>query len=395
MTEQLSGRQTDGGNTEVLVHRHYKPIVKVMLKKTQTANCMLIASSLILLCLSAGCNHQEPEEIVRPVQWARVEARTSGFTRTFSGVSQASVRSELSFRVGGTIERIAVDEGDPVSSGQILAELEKEDFRLKIKEAEAALAKAKAQARNAQANYTRAKRLYEQNNISLNELDVARAEAESAQANVDVAQTALRLAERRFEYTTMKANREGWVTRIHAEENENISSGQPVMTLVSGEKMEVQIGIPEDLIGSVKKGQQAAVEFEAWPEREYEGEVTEVGVTVGRTATTFPVAVTLKKSDTKVRLGMAADVTLYFAGKRTAFLVPAIAVGEDINGKFVYVLEEKNNGYAIATRRKVITGRLTEEGLEVLSGLERGERIITHGVTRISDGEKVRMLREK
>jgi multidrug efflux pump subunit AcrA (membrane-fusion protein) len=105
-------------------------------------------------------------------------------------------------------------------------------------------------------------------------------------------------------------------------------------------------------------------------------------------ATTFPVTARLREADPGIRSGMAAEVDFRFPvpGGSGRMLVTAVAVGEDRPGRFVFVLDR---GSATVHRRAVTVGDLTAEGLEVLSGLEAGDLIVTAGVRRLTDGERV------
>ncbi len=131
--------------------------------------------------------------------------------------------------------------------------------------------------------------------------------------------------------------------------------------------------------------------FDALPGERFSAEVTEVGVAASRLGTTYPVQVRLQQADARIRPGMASEVAFRFkAGKSGGVIVPAQAVGEDREGRFVFVVEPADAGLGVARRRPVTVGELTEAGLEVLSGLADGDALITAGVSRISDGQKVR-----
>jgi RND family efflux transporter MFP subunit len=144
------------------------------------------------------------------------------------------------------------------------------------------------------------------------------------------------------------------------------------------------------LIADIAVGQAVDVAFDALRGRQFPARVTEAGVAAVGTATTFPVTVRLDEADLGIRSGMAAEVRFEFGGEDAGerMLVPAVSVGEDRDGRFVFVLEE---GSGVVRRRGVSVGELTADGIEILSGLEEGERIVTAGVRRLSDGEEVRV----
>jgi RND family efflux transporter MFP subunit len=300
----------------------------------------------------------------------------------------------LSFKVAGTVERVAVNVGDGVGEGQPLVELDDSDYRLRVQEAEASLAQAQAQERNANSSYSRVQALYENRNASKQDLDAARAAHESAKAQVETIEKRLELARLQVSYTRLRAPFEGSVAEIQVDVNENVSPGSPVLTLTAGGRPEVVVSVPGMLIAQVSPGGSASVACDAVPGKVIPATITEVGVASTGFATTFPVTVRLDEAVDSVRPGMAAEVSFRFetAGTEERMIVPAVAVGEDRLGRFVFIVEPAEDGFGVARRRAVTVGELTPEGLEILEGLLEDELVITAGVSRIADGQKVKLL---
>jgi RND family efflux transporter MFP subunit len=286
-----------------------------------------------------------------------------------------------------------VDVGDEVRAGQLLAEIDPEDYRLQLEQAEAALSRARAEARNAAANFDRVRQLYESNNASPNQLDQARAGSESADAQVRSAENRRDASRLQLSYARLTAPAAGQVAEVDVEVNENVSAGQPVLLLTSASELEVEVAVPEVLISRVREGDEVMVTFDALPGDSIPARVTEVGVVAGGLATTFPVAVRLGRPVEGLRSGMAAEVAFRFEStdSRDRIIVPASAVGEDREGRFVFVLQRLEDGVGIALRRPVTVGELTGEGFEVFEGLFDEELVVTAGVSRIRDSLKVRM----
>jgi RND family efflux transporter MFP subunit len=345
------------------------------------------------IMISCAGDKSPPEPIIRPVRILQVFAQGGSRVRTFSGVAQAGVESKLSFKVPGTIRRLNVGVGDSVSVGQVIAELDPEDYSLKLQDADAALTQARAQERNASASYTRVRNLYENRNASKQDLDQARAAFESAVANRESIEKRHELARHQLNYTRLKAPIGGSIAACRAEANENVQSGQTVVLLTSGSDLEVQVAIPEIIIAQVKEGSPVVITFDAIPRKEFSGRVTEVGVASTQMATTYPVTVRLDGPDPAVRSGMAADVSFRFesSGGRERFFVPPVAVGEDREGRFVFIVDPTEPGFGIARRRAVTVGDMTGRGMEILEGLADGDRVVIAGVSKIHDGLKVKL----
>jgi RND family efflux transporter MFP subunit len=352
----------------------------------------LLCASLLL---ASGCAEEAPPaEPLRPVRTQQVFRTGSERVRSFSGTARAGQESRLSFKVAGTVAALEVKVGDRVRAGQPLARLDPQDYRLMVEDAQASLARVHAEARNADANYARIRDLYENSNASLNDLDAARARSESAQAALESAEKKLEQAELQRSYTQLAAPTAGAIADVPVEVNENVQPGQTVVVLTSGSRPEVEVGIPEVFIARIREGQPVEVTFDALPERRFAATVTEVGVAATGMATTFPVKARLDQNPSQVRPGMAAEVHFRFAGGRAEqrMVVPAFAVSEDRGGRFVFVVEAAGEGVGRIARRDVKVGDLTEDGgLEILDGLQDGERVVTAGVSRIQDGLEVRL----
>jgi RND family efflux transporter MFP subunit len=338
---------------------------------------------------------EEPEEVIRSVRYEQVFLTGGSRVRTFSGIARAGLESKLSFKVPGTVKKIAVEVGDRVKAGELIAELDPDDYLLRADQADASLAQAEAQARNAEANYERVRALYEANNASRTDLDAARAAYESGTAAVQAAKKQLELARLQVSYTRLEAPMDCDVASVDIEVNENVKTGQTIAHLTSGTQIEVEIAIPEVLISRVKEGMPALVRFDAIPEIEYRAAVTEVGVAAMGLATAFPVTVRLKENESRIRPGMAASVVFSFESRdeRERVMVPPVAVGEDRDGRYVYIIEILPNdpGYGIVHRRVVSVGEMTGEGMEVFEGLSDGDLVITAGISRIKEGQRVKI----
>ncbi len=351
--------------------------------------------SLVAAAVSFGCGNEAPvsEPPLRPVRFVEVHAAGAERTRTFAGVAEADVESTLSFRVGGNIKRLLVRTGDAVDTGQLIAELDPTDYELRVQEAQAALFQAEAQARQTDAEYDRMRGLYENRNASRSDLDAARAASESTRAQIDAVLQRLEQARAKLSYTRLLAQTAGSIGRVPVEVNENVSSGDSVAVLTSGDRPTVDVPVPESLIRQVVRGSDVQVRFDALRGRSFDALVTEVSVMSATLATTFPVRVQLSEPAPDVRAGMAAQVFFSFAleDTRVRFLVPPQSVVEDRDGRFVYVVEPKEPGVGTVRRKTVTVGELTGEGLEVLEGLSDGDRLVTAGVSQIEDGLEVKI----
>lgn len=351
--------------------------------------------SLVLIMImgtACGKDSSEPKEVIRPVRYQQVFFSGGQRSRIFTGVAQAGQQIDLSFKINGTVQKVAVKMGDTVKKDDLLAELDPRDTVLQMEEAEASLAREKADTRNAAVNYQRIEALYESNSTSLSELDGARAQFETARAAERFAQKALELAKRQAKYTKLLAPVDGAVAEKTISENENVQAGQTVLVLSAGTRPEVQVAIPEVLIAHVTEGDNVSVSFDALPGKTFKASVREVGVAATGGGTTYPVTVRLEGPNEDIRPGMAAEVSFVYGdqGGRLRILVPAKSVGEDIHGKYAFIIEPVDNQLGIAKRVTVKTGHLTPQGLEIFEGIRDGDYLVTAGVHKLLDGQKVK-----
>jgi RND family efflux transporter MFP subunit len=352
---------------------------------------IILPVSILSLLLSCQ-EKQESVEIIRPVRTKQVFSTGGVRTRAFSGVVKSGSESRLSFKVPGTVQLVAVEIGDKVKKGKLLAKLDPTDYEIQVKEAENARDLARAAEVQAKANWDRVRSLYENKTASKSAYDAARAAYESAHEQDNIAKKRRKLARRQLEYTELRAPVEGAVSAVQVEENENVQTGQTVIIFTSGSKMEVQITMPELLISQVSEGDEVIASLDAVSGKSFKANVTEVGVSSTSYATTYPVIVQLAETDPDIRPGMAAEVSFEFksTGETDGILIPLVAVGEDRLGKFVYVVQAADSGFGIVQKKSVTIGQLDGENINILEGLEDGEYLVIAGVSKISGGQKVK-----
>ena len=344
-----------------------------------------------VLAVLAGCGEEAPapDLPLRTVRHVTVTPEPGLRVRSFSGVSRAAQQASLSFKVAGTVSVLDVAVGDAVRKGQIIAGLDPSGFRLQLQQAEAELLRAEAERRNAAVSYERIKGLYENRSASRTELDAARAASESTNALASAAARAVELARLDLSYTSLGVGQDCSVVDVVADAGENVGAGQPVVEVNCGEHLEIAITVPETLIASFSPDLRGEITFDALPGRTFPGVVSEVGVAADGTA--FPVVVRMEGTR-EVRSGLAAQVDFAFERGESTTILPALAVAEDEQGRFVFTLVDGDEaGVGVIRRKPVEVGDLTSRGLEVISGVAPGDRVVTAGISVIRDGMKVRV----
>ncbi len=351
-------------------------------------------ASTLAASLLVGCGGSEPEiaEQLRPVRYVVIEDGTTLRDRSFSGISKSTTESRLSFKVVGTVERIPVQIGQRLDAGSPIMELDSTTYQLQVQQAEAALVEAEANDRRAAANYERTRGLYANDNASLNDLEAARAQAESAEAMVDSAVKALEIARLNLSYTRLTADTDCSIASLDVEVNENVSAGQQVAMVSCGDAFEVTLDLPESVIANVSVGVDVSIRFGAIEGEEFSGIVTEVAVAATQAAAGFPIVVQVNERHPSLRSGLAADVIFQFGSNQAGYapVVPVDAIVNDPGGTYVFVAEPAETaGEGVIHRRDVDLGELTQIGVEIVEGLDVGDRVVTAGVSVIRDGQRV------
>jgi RND family efflux transporter MFP subunit len=352
---------------------------------------LLVAAMMLSAC---GKSDEAVEERLRPVRYVTVSDASVFRDRSFSGTSKSSRESRLSFKVSGTIINVPVQIGQRLSAGNLIAEIDPASYVLQAQQAQASLVEAQANDRRAAANYERTKGLYANDNASLNDLESARAQAESAGAQVGSASKALEIARLNISYTKLAADTDCSIASLDIEVNENVAAGQQVAAVSCGDAFEVTLDLPESLIGSVNATTPVSVRFGSIPGQEFSGVISEVAVALAPGSAAFPIVIKIAESHPSLRSGLAADVTFQFdsAADKGRVVVPVTSVINDPDGTFVFVADlAEIDGEAIVRRRAVTLGELSQLGIEIIDGLNVGDRVVTAGVSVIRDGQRVLM----
>lgn len=364
------------------------------------------------LLLLISCNSETveaPPPSLRPVKYAPITKSGGEDVHIFSGVAQAEKEAKLSFRVSGTVRNLSVKLGDRVRRGQLIASLDPIDYSIQAEQATASEKGSEANLQSAEnsliiarANYQRIEKLYENNSIPLSEYEQAKSNYETAQSQYEAAKTQVTSAQKQSQaarnqvnYTRLTAPFSGIITAVNIEANELVGSGNPIAILSSVSKPEINVGIPENLISRIQKGQKVAVSFSVLTGESFMGTVQEVSFAAGN-APTYPAIIRIDNASQEIRPGMAANVR-FDLGESNAepkIVSPVKAIGSGVDGNFAYVLEAVDAGTYKANKRSVEVGALLPDGFVVLAGLQEGDLVATAGLKSLLDGMEVTLLEE-
>jgi RND family efflux transporter MFP subunit len=333
------------------------------------------SATLALALLASGC-HDGAAPAVATATPVRVAAATSG--PAFPAIEAHGVvanRDEmrLAFKFGGVIRHFAVDAGDSVHRGQLLAAID-------LTEIGAQLAPARELDAKGARDLERGERLYADKVLSLEQLQNLR-----TQRGVAAAQ--LRAADFNREHAVIRAPADGVVLQRLAEEHELVPAGQPVLIVGSAARgWVVRAAVADRELLQIRAGDAARVRLDALPGRELRGSVSERGRGADPATGLFPIEVRLESADVALASGLVASLRLQPAapgGELTR--IPAGAVVEADGGRAsVFVLDG-----TVARRREVQVAFIDGDEVALRGGLRPGEPVITEGAPFLDDGEHV------
>ncbi len=330
---------------------------------------MIFMPALYLGC-SSGKTPQRHDEAVK----VHTETVTrTDLTRTFSYVGVVTEKSAvaLSFPALGTIESIYVSEGQHVVRGQLLAGLNPASAQ-SLKDA------AGSSLKQAQDAYDRLKSIYD--NGSLPEIRMVEMEAKLQQA-----QSAFNIAAKNLEDCSLYAPVSGIIGRRTAEAGENAVIGKTILTILDITTVRIRISVPENEISLIPSDCRSAITAAAAGNKVFFGKGIEKSVTANVVSHTYPAHIVLPNPRKELLPGMVCRVELQAGNNSNVISVPIGAVLNSADGrKFLW-----SNEGGFARRKFIVTGNARGNDVEVISGLWEGDRIVTEGHQKLSEGIKI------
>lgn len=300
-------------------------------------------------------------EAVRPARGPAVTAIYG------SGTVEPIVMLPIAPKISGRLVKLAAGEGERISQGQILAELDNRELAASVAEWE-------AQVRYGEAQFKRANELYKNRVGSEASLDQARNALETAKASLD-------RAKRQLAEMLLTAPADGIVIRRDGEIGQLIQVGEAVFWMSCCDELRIAAEIDEEDVPALKPGQRALIRADAFPNRTFEGSVSEITPKGDSVARSFRVRIKLPPN-TPLMIGMTADCNIIVDERQDALLLPSAAV----TGDKVWLIRD---GRLLS--RAVVVGVVGEGTVEIRSGVETGDLVVAQPNSRLQDGRRVRV----
>ena len=307
---------------------------------------------------------------------------------SFAGEVRARTESALGFRVGGKIVERLVDVGAVVKPGTPLARMDARDLQLNSASVRSQLAAAQADVVQAQAEYARYYDLFQKKFVSAADIDRRKATLDVAQARLEQARAQLNVADNQSTYAVLAADRAGVITAVEAEAGQVVAAGQTVVRLARDAEKEILITVPENRLPVVLAAHMIEVALWAVPDKRYLGKVREISPSADAVTRTYAVRIAVAGADADMRLGMTASVVLRHADAGDAVILPLTALYQQGADTALWVVDPATSAVKLAP---VKVGAFREDTVTIVSGVKEGDIVVTAGVHKLTQGQKVRV----
>lgn len=332
----------------------------------------------VLSCSKKPAAKEDNEQIICVRSGNIVETTVSNSIHC-SGILSSKRISKLSFKTGGIINHLLVEEGSVVKKGQLLATLDMTEISAQVQQARVAFDKAER-------DFKRSKNLYADTVITLEQL-------QNATSALDAALESKHIAEFNMRYSQIIAPANGKIISKLAEENELIAPGMPVLVFSEQGKDEwiIKTGLSDKDMVTINKGDKATITFDAFQGKEFKAQVTQLAELADKTSGTFEIELAIKPGDAKFINGLVATINISSSITHTVSLLPPDAVTEaDGNRGYVYVV---NPGNSTARKIPITISYIRNNEIAVLESLTNIGKVITKGAAYLEDGSKITVVK--
>jgi RND family efflux transporter MFP subunit len=330
---------------------------------------LLLLTFVATIPIFAGC-HKSSEQTQTHLPSAAVRAQTverksRAATEDVVGTVRPKLSAAIEAKVSGRIEQMLVVPGQLVTNGELLVQLDAHEIQARLDQATAAR-------QQAESDFKRANDLMQQKILSQSEFDNAQSKYRIAVATEAEAKTML-------DYTVIVAPFDGVITRKLADVGDLATPGKPLLQMENPATLRLEADVPEALIGNVKLGDKLAVRIATVP-NEISGTVAEMSPAADPNSRTFLVKLDLADMS-GLRSGQFGRVAVP-VGEVSAIRIPASAVIQRGQMEIVFVVANSH-----AQLRLIKTGARVGDEVEVVSGLDSGEQVVTEGASALTDGQ--------
>ncbi|PRY53071.1 RND family efflux transporter MFP subunit [Arcticibacter pallidicorallinus] len=330
---------------------------------------VLTLSLAFASCQPKGKESLRVSDAPIPVIAHQVSSTEGTSTLPLSGNVEGYTTVRLGFMVAGKINFISNQEGQKVEKGQLLSSLDPTSYQI-------AKAQADIQVNQIKDEYQRIKLMFERNSVSQSDFN-------KVNFNLQQAMQQQRMQAKNLADTRLYSPIAGVLLKKMAETGEIVGVGNPLFVVSDISRVKVSAFIPETELNKVRLGEEAKVYISSL-DKTYTGKVTEIGSAADATSRAFTLKVDLDNPGLQIRPGMIAEVLFESRSTNQMLTLPAEAILHDTdNQAYVFVTDSVGQK---AYKRNVTVGQLVNNQVEVTSGIQKGELVVTGGQQKLSEG---------
>jgi RND family efflux transporter MFP subunit len=310
---------------------------------------------------------------------------------SFSGDVLAVQQTNIYSRVTGNIQRIYVEIGDYVNSGKMLAQIDPSTFIQSVKQNEGLLNQAKANLENNKVNLARIQVLFDKGLAPQGDLDNAATLVKVTEAQVQTAEANYSNARLQLSYCNITAPFSGYITKRFLDQGSLVSSGtsNSIFILSNISKLKIMVSVLEKDIPLLEGVKDVTVKTDAYPDKEFSAQFRKMSQSVDISTRTMPVEVDIDNNDNLLKPGMFARVELVLDKHNGVLIVPLQCVRKDESGSFVFTVSDD----LTAVKKYVQTGLQSDNKIEIESGLNDNEKVISVGQELVKENSKVKLFK--
>jgi membrane fusion protein, multidrug efflux system len=349
----------------------------------------LILGSTVLA--NVGCSKKEQkvqkEKAVNVRVWTAETRSLRPFVESIGTLNPHDVVN-VSSELDGILQSIRVDEGSPVSRGQVVAEIKDIDYQLALEQATSMLKQAEAALANAKLEHQRKEALYREELVTKQQFDDIVARLAVTQGDVERAKAGLDLAKEKLTKTRIYAPMAGSIKEKKVTAGDYIRNGTFLVSIIRTDLLKLNFSVTEKDVGNIRMDQDVLFIVDAFPGREFRGRVKTVYPSLEEKTRSLQVEAVVANADGRLKPGLFCRVTLYTGLPRNTVIVPINALLYDNSTTKLFVVEGDR-----AKERKVKIGQKYGEFVEIVEGTKDKEIVVTVGQNNLMEGVLVNVAR--
>lgn len=350
-----------------------------------------VLGALLICLVLIGCDNKSGDEISAPrvIKALTLTENTKEKVRVFPARISAGDYTELAFKRTGRLAQLQVREGSHVKAGEVIGRLIDTDAQLRVNDQ--------------QNRFLLADRQYQRFSALATRSAVSQADMDVQKANRDSAAVALNIAKEELDYHTLRAPFDGIVTSVASQNHQVVTAGQTVAVISRNDVLDVIFSVPENLFTSLdvqNVSYQPEISLNALPGRTFRAAYKEHRAEADAATLTWQVVLTMPRPvDLPQVSGLSGTVKVQMHNLPTSDGTPLLRVPANAvfnpdhslpNQPYVWLVSGEGDALNVQ-QQPVVVGKLNAQGIEILSGLKVGDRIVVAGVSDLRDGQAVRL----